>query len=262
MNPGSDDPTNGLILDAKRITRKYLKKMLSLGFSEAQTVSLLADCAKANRIATADRRERNPQSASSLERQARAQHAIRALMAAGFSGTDIADLVGVRPSTIAHILRDEYWLVGEEKVVELESAVHSTSWWERVKNVMRCIPMKYLDACAPQGKPIGFSERETIEVGVREELLRSTDSRRSPMPPPIAGLEGVLMRVGNPLHMMFLIKLWLTPATRESAVDECKQLEILEHEIDHLLTRLRKRRIEMQDVLKRPSPSNRGGRFA
>jgi hypothetical protein len=249
-------PADGRRLHAARL----LRKLFALGLDQTEisaltkSISMTFNTAHARQVSDTDRGSDVP------TRLARAQYAIRQLMAGGFIESDIAVMVGVSPGSIAHIIEPgSCRSVSRKLLAKLERALQ-TSGWERLKTLVPHIPVSVLDTCNLQGAEVDEATLRDIEERLPRSLLRALIPGLEPWPPP-DGIHAVLARVGNPLHEFYLLKLWSS-----ASPDKDKQvahLKRLEHELEHIVNRVRERRVRLEAKIRLKSlPDRTSGNIA
>jgi hypothetical protein len=238
------------------LARRAVRKLISLGLTEADMIYLLrsengrADrCVSVEASATANM--------GKYDRLRLVQWAIRFMMALGFSESEIAAHGGVDPSTISHALEpDTTRVVGRATTSKLIDAVKSVAT-ERLRLLLPRIAITVLDTCCDQGRELGPDTRAEIAANIQNDLQSALVLASAPAPI-VPGVHAALAQVGEPAHGLYLVKV---PGERpEQPEQRLIHLLLLEHELGHILDRVRTERLQLERELGRyAEPPKDGG---
>ena len=237
---------------------RHVRKLLREGQTPDEIFKLATSLSSAED--SHDKRPLDPDRKSAAERLVRAQRAIRSLIAAGFSESDIASMVNVSTASLSHILEiNSCRSVGSELAARLEMAV-ATSGWERLKTVIPLLQMAVIETCNAQGSEVSAQTLADIARRLTWSLTKALLPAAEPSPA-IGGIHGALAVIGNPNHHMYLIKLW--PPENTVLLENIAGLELMTHELEHIINRLRERRKRLEKELPRNEVAgDSGGRIA
>jgi hypothetical protein len=200
------------LLKAQSATRSAARKLLRLGFTERKALKLMEDALTVNK--ETDYRKSKGLRSQRESRLKRAQHAIRLHIQLGLSETDIGNLVNVSPGTICRILSGR--LPSEKLVAALEAELPK---------------VRVLDTCNAACVNMDNQTREELEAMVPVALVRGLSSVRFPK-----GISAFLATFGDPRHPVYVMLI-------EQPVSELgAHLKLLEHEVEHILARIREQR--------------------
>ena len=237
---------------------KAIQKLIALGITKPEEIAYLLRL-HFRRL----RRERRVRRAAASDdrrtrRLARAQWAVRWMMALGFTESEIAAQVGVDHSTIAHLLDPrETRAVGRATTRRLVRAVRTVGL-ARLDLLLPRLAITVLDTCNDKGLVVDGATRDALAESARRQILHALLLSSAPAPI-VRGVHAFLAQIGEPAQSMYLISApFYGPDTPQAQVEHLRRLE---HEAEHLVERFRddRRRLE-QNLLAVPPPP--AGRFA
>ncbi|HET6980318.1 MAG TPA: hypothetical protein VFI24_28545 [Pyrinomonadaceae bacterium] len=212
MREGLTTTGDQQLLKAHAAVRAAARKLKRLGYSDEDAMELMRTELSSKGT---NRQQQSTRSRIGREgRIKRAQEAIRRSMKAGCSESDIANLVAVSPSAIAHILApDDHRSASERLVLRLEALAPKVS---------------VLATCNSDCARIDNTTTSQLEDIVTVALSRGIDKVRFPK-----GISAFLAAVGNPFQPLYVILI-----EKPLSLEHLKQLE---HEVDHILDSVRDR---------------------
>jgi hypothetical protein len=236
---------------------RAIRKLLALGLRETDVYELLRDGVEPHHQFVEippDLHDSDKQ-----ERVRLGQWAIRTLLAFGFSESEIAARIDVDPTTIAHVLEPvEPRVLSLDTLSRLKHALQ-TAGAERLKLLLPRIPITVLDTCNDTCRAVDEATREQLALQMRTDLQNALIFASAPEPL-MTGIHAFLSRIGDPCHGLYMMKV---PFVAEDTPEQAgRHLRLLEHEIQHILNRVRevRQRLEKSKRQKRHVPAD--GRIA
>ncbi len=240
--------TNGRLRRAKRAIRK----LRALRFSDAEIVQVMQSCGPDTRLKPAGR-----PSQYRLDKDRRlqiAQDAILKMIVLGFDENEIADLAGVDHTTVAHTLAsDGTRTVSQEIALAFRGALYRVGD-QRLKKLLPHLQIQVLDTCCDKGRTVneqvGVNLAEHIRTLIRRALILSSSPE-----PEVPGIRAFLAQIGDPKDWMYVFGAPLQEnETADTAEARIKHLEMVEHELEHILQRFRTERQRLAKLLGRQKP--------
>jgi hypothetical protein len=234
-------------------------KLVALGFTDEQVLARLIRLYRRWLAWQARRRGRKAKSSGEAgERLEQAQAAVRWMLATGFSESEVAAFVGVQPCTIAHLLSPREPRALSQTVTKHLLRAMREIGGERLDALMSRMAVRVVDTCNPKGVVVDEETLVAVAASARH-LLRNCLTRSSAQVPAVAGIPAFLAEIGDQEEPIFLIgRLGPRASTTPEKVESLRRME---HEAEHLVTRLRGERLELERNLP-PHPTPPAGRIA
>lgn len=232
---------------------RAIDKLIEIGFSDDLVARLLRERRNPPLRSRLAAGERGPSEESAVRRRV-AQDAIRGLLAVGFSESEIASFADIAPSTVTRALAgDPERAIGRGVVERLVGAVQRAGM-ERLSVLLRDLDIRVLDTCNAKGCAVDAEKYAALAGQVRSLLRRAL--LRGPEFRLTDGIHALLAQVGESAQGVYL--LWAPQDNGGALQTRIDQLKRLEHELAHVLARVRDRRIRLERPTTKTAASQSG----
>jgi len=233
-----------------------VRKIMRLGLDEKDVLKIMKCIRRVARRRVQSSGENKAQLDKS-ERVRRGQWAIRTLMALGFTESEIAGMIDVNHGTIGRVIDpSEPRALSTDKVFRLQRAVQ-TAGLDRMKKLLTDMRIHALDTCCDAGLALDHGTRESIESAARSDFQAIILGAA-----PTASTKGVyayLAQLGDPLYGLYLVKV---PPESADPAGQSVHLSMLEHELQHVIDRIRASRRKIEGSRRRAMKAPKDGTIA